>query len=290
MFARTLIIYIIALVTALAGLFTTAGLISQPAPTQAATPSALPTYSPTAAPLIFPTPTSEAEPTDQAEPTFEAEPTLAPIVITEEAPVTQPTPTEEAVSEQIPPRNMDINILPMDEDYHSQLTETSLPNACGPTSLLMVLDYFGLEQSLDVVIAYHQAIPAEQGGYDPSCTKNGVCTSPGALVQVAQSVYGLSVDARHGWTFEDVQAALLAGNPIIADINWRLVPGNFGHFVVIYGVDAATGTIFYHDPYDGSQRSASWTQFYAAWNGPIDVGDPLQPEGHRLWGMAVIAQ
>jgi len=249
-------------------------------------------------PWVFPTATSEVLPT--AQPT--AAPTTVPVASPTSTVTTAMTPTQmieaeptQAVdslptAEPLYPHNLGRTILPMDEDYHSQLTETNLPNACGPTSLLMVLDYYGLEKSLEVVIAHHQEIPAAEGGYDPTCTVNGVCTSPDALVQVAESVYGLGVDARQGGTFTEVQNAILEGHPIIADVNWRLVPGNFGHFVVIYGVDASDETIYYHDPYDGSHRTATWAQFSAAWDGPIDVGDPLQPEGHRLWGVAIIAQ
>lgn len=287
MFSK-LMIFTLALATAVTGIFAAAGMLNQPA-----APSVLPSPTPTIEPLVFPTdfPTADptALPTNTEVPTITPFPTQAPEIVVTEEPVVEPEiqPTSVPTNEPVEPRNLGQIVLPMDADYHSQLTETSLPNACGPTSLLMVLDYYGLENSLEEVIAYHMSIPAVEGGYDPSCTANGVCTSPIALVKVAETVYGLSANAHQNWTFEEVQASLQAGQPVIADINWRLIPGNFGHFVVIYGIDAQNNTIFYHDPYDGSNRSASWTQFMAAWNGPIDVGDPVQPEGHRLWGMSL---
>ena len=79
--------------------------------------------------------------------------------------------------------------LPMDDQYYSQLTDTDRPNTCGPTSLLMILDYFNLEESLDTVIKKHE-YPTAQGGYDPHCSANPVCTSPGALARVAREEYG----------------------------------------------------------------------------------------------------
>lgn len=176
--------------------------------------------------------------------------------------------------------------LPMEDKYHSQISETTLPNACGPTSLLMALDYFDLEESLADVIQKHQFSPA-QGGYDPYCTANPVCTSPGALVQVAQEKYGLLVEAHEGWTFYEIQESLAAGHPIIADIVWRLADEGPGHFVVIYGIDIEQQILFYHDPYDGAEMAASWKQFSSAWDGPVDLGDPLQPQGYRFWGMSV---
>ncbi len=185
----------------------------------------------------------------------------------------------------VPPSAL-IARLPMDDQYHSQLTETHRPNACGPTSLLMVLDYFELEDSLAAVIAEHQFSPA-QGGYDPSCTANPVCTSPGALVRVARERYGLTVVAREGWTFEEIRQSLADGQPVIADIVWRLADEGPGHFVVIFGIDMVERTITYHDPYDGGNKTSSWDDFAAAWDGPVDRGDPLQPEGHRFWGMSI---
>ena len=61
--------------------------------------------------------------------------------------------------------------LPMEDDYHSQVTETSTKNACGPTSLLMVLDYYDLKESLAKVIKKARFSPAE-GGFDPTCQEN----------------------------------------------------------------------------------------------------------------------
>jgi len=179
-----------------------------------------------------------------------------------------------------------ITRLPMEDQYHSQISETSLPNACGPTSLLMTLDYFDLEESLENVIQKHQFSPA-QGGYDPYCAANPVCTSPGALVQVAREEYGLLVNAHEGWTLQEIQESIAAGQPIIADIVWRLADEGPGHFVVIYGIDIDEQILFYHDPYDGAEKAASWDEFSVAWDGPVDLGDPLQPQGHRFWGMAV---
>jgi uncharacterized protein YvpB len=183
------------------------------------------------------------------------------------------------------PENLIIR-LQMEDQYHSQINETSLPNACGPTALLMVLDYFELEESLSDVIQKHQFSPA-QGGYDPYCAANPVCTSPRALVHVAQEEYGLLADAHEGWTFHEVQESLAAGHPIIADIVWRMADEGPGHFVVIYGVDIEQQVLLYHDPYDGAEMTASWEEFSTAWDGPIDLGDPLQPQGYRLWGMSV---
>jgi uncharacterized protein YvpB len=176
--------------------------------------------------------------------------------------------------------------LPMEDQYHSQIKDTSLPNACGPTSLMMALDYFELERSLDEVIQKLQLSPTK-GGYDPTCTTNPVCTSPAALVHVAREEYGLLVDAHEGWTFDEIHESIAAGQPIIADIVWRLKDEGPGHFVIIYGIDIQQKTLFYHDPYDGAEMAASWDEFSVAWDGPVDLGDPIQPQGYAFWGMSL---
>lgn len=192
---------------------------------------------------------------------------------------------EKVISQSQIPEDLFVR-LPMEDQYHSQLSETHLPNACGPTALFMVLDYLDLEESLANVIGKHQ-FSSEQGGYDPNCVANPVCTSPGALAHVAHEEYGLTVEAHDGWTFEEIQRTLAAGQPIIADVVWRLADEGLGHFVVIYGIDVEQQIVYYHDPYDGAEMAASWEKFSAAWDGPVDLGDPLQPEGHFFWGMTV---
>ncbi len=176
--------------------------------------------------------------------------------------------------------------LPMESDFHSQRWETSTKNACGPTALLMVLDYYGENKTLPEVIRSFKFSP-DQGGFDPDCEQNPVCLSAGALQQIAQSTYNMSVISGDGWTFDQVYESLQNGQPVIADVTWRLVPGGTGHFVVIYGIDRENKLVYYHDPFEGADQSASWDEFSASWNGPVDAGDPLQPSGHNSWAMSV---
>jgi uncharacterized protein YvpB len=209
-------------------------------------------------PVVVPAATDTPEPT--------AQPTPAPT-----QPAVTPTPVVK---------------LPMENDYHSQRWETSTKNACGPTALLMVLDYYGQGDTLPQVIRSFKISP-KNGGFDPDCNRNPVCLSPSVLEQVAQDTYQLKVVASDGWTFDQVYEALSNGQPVIADVTWRLEPGGTGHFVVIYGIDRENEQVYYHDPFDGADQTASWDEFSASWNGPVDAGDPLQPSGHHTWGMAL---
>lgn len=152
--------------------------------------------------------------------------------------------------------------------HYSQLDTDYPGSACGPASLTMVLAYRGQEDSVDKVIGHLREIPPEKGGYDTECLANPVCTSPDALVDVAQKKYGLSVFSGEDWTLVTVKTLLSrVGSPIIADIHLDLQEGARGHFVVIYGyeVERAAGgagdkvIIHYHDPYiKGAGQSADW--------------------------------
>jgi hypothetical protein len=154
----------------------------------------------------------------------------------------------------------------------------------------MVLDYWDKTNSIDEVIEHLRNFEG-CGAYDPDCATNPVCTSPRALVEVAQNNYALQVNAHESWTLEEVHQSLHSQIPIIADIFYNLEPGAFGHFVVIYGirVEEEQTTIFYHDPYDGASQEAKWTgegEFAGGWQGPVDTGDPCKTDGHEYWGMA----
>ena len=177
------------------------------------------------------------------------------------------------------------NPIQLKVPYHAQLDY----NSCGEASLLMVLDYWGKENSLQKVVEYAKNV-GEAGAYDPACDKNPVCTSSGALVDVASKDYGMMVVSHEGWTQEQVRTSLANGRPIIAGIHYELKKGGFGHFVVIYGFDVEQQQIYYHDPLDGPNQDASWNNFfYIGWNNlkdPVDVKDPLQTRGHVGEGIA----
>jgi uncharacterized protein YvpB len=176
-------------------------------------------------------------------------------------------------------------ILPLEKIYYSQIYDTDVANACGPAAALMVLDFFGLQDSLDVVITELQRLPSP-GAYDPGCYENTVCTSPDALTMLLYE-YGLGVYSHEEWTLEEIFAVVSKGNPVIADILWEPGIRSLGHFVVIYGVDISEEVLYYHDPYRGKEMSSSWDDFALAWEGMVDVGDPLRPEGHRFWGLEI---
>jgi hypothetical protein len=176
-------------------------------------------------------------------------------------------------------------ILPLEKSYYSQIYDTDVANACGPASALMVLDYYGLEDSMGVVIDRLQSLPSP-GAFDPGCYINTVCTSPDALSMLLYD-YGLQVNPHEDWTLSEIFAVTAKGHPIIADILWDPSTESMGHFVVIYGVDLNQQVLYYHDPYRGREMTAHWDDFASLWEGKVDVGDPLKPEGHYFWGLEI---
>jgi hypothetical protein len=207
---------------------------------------------------------------------------------TQAEPVLESTPIEEATATAEPmeePTHRQV-YLGLEDDYHSQLSVTNGESACGPTALLIALDYYDLQSSLPDMITQSSFDP-QSGGYDPTCTNNVVCMSPQALVKVASEQYGLDVQYGESWSFDQVYAALESGSPVIADIAWDPGRTTLGHFVVIYGIDVENQLVYYHDPYLGAGLSASWEGFQYRWSQTVDVGDPLQGGGYKQWGMAI---
>jgi len=202
---------------------------------------------------------------------------LQSVSLTQDLTYLRPTPTSEDP----------LAILPMEDFYHSQLEDITLPNACAPTAGFIVLDYLQRETTPDEVAQLLMKVDPEYGGYDPSCQRNVVCTSPMTLAQRMSSAYQLTVHTRQGWTLQDAFHALEQGHPIIADILWRLDGGSIGHFVVIFGVDREQELIYYHDPLEGAKLIVPWETFSQRWAGPVDVGDPTFLEGFQYWGMEV---
>lgn len=174
--------------------------------------------------------------------------------------------------------------------YHNQVKEApegiNGHNACGPTALLMLLEYMSLETSLSSVIELTRQIAPQQGGFDDTCSDNPVCTSGGVLAQIAHNSYGLSVKSGDGWSQDELWNALAADNPIIVLVRTKMELSGFGHFVVVYGLDLDENLVYYQDPYEGANKEVEWDTFDEVWQSKIDKNDPLQPEGHVRWGMS----
>jgi LysM repeat protein len=134
--------------------------------------------------------------------------------------------------------------------YKSQLDggPWALAN-CGPTSLSMVLETFGISMSPAEV---RPKVLAAQGIFG-----NGTGTLLTALAKVAESL-GLRTlnmydgDQINRWTNDEIRDHLRQGQPVIAQVYYRRLPGNEGvayyadHYVVITGI--LDDGFLYNDP------------------------------------------
>lgn len=96
---------------------------------------------------------------------------------------------------------------------------------------------------------------------------------------------------------------LVAGHPVVALIRVNLSSSQFGHFVTIRGFIDGGWTVVFNDSYPagsyvsrpeperrlaGEGRQEEWNIFDASWASAVDRGeDPLSPDGHVRWAMAV---
>lgn len=148
------------------------------------------------------------------------------------------------------PPNTRMDIAHVFVPYRTQLDggPWALAN-CGPTSLSMVLETFGVSMSPAEV---RPKVLSAQG-----MGGNGSGTLLTALAKVAEN-YGLqALDLYYKgeinrWTLDEIRDHLKLGHPIIAQVYYRRLPGNEGvayfadHYVVITGI--LDDGFLYNDP------------------------------------------
>ena len=127
-------------------------------------------------------------------------------------------------------------------------TKTPAPgSACGPTSLSMIVDYFGKGKAESVVSNIYKV---------SGCTKaNG--TGHSGLQKAAES-YGLKASWHYSSTQAYCRQQLEAGKLMICHVNH--------HYVVLKGMDA-NGNVIINDP--GRRvvhRTMSWSEFASWWS------------------------
>ena len=78
-----------------------------------------------------------------------------------------------------------------------------------------------------------------------------------ATEYVTYNNYGLSATWFIRWDFSKVKTSIDNGYPVIPLVN----DGNSGHYYVIRGYDSQTGEIAVNDPWDGSRKVVTWSNF-----------------------------
>jgi uncharacterized protein YvpB len=137
-------------------------------------------------------------------------------------------------------------------------------NACGTTTLAMIMSYLG--------------VPMTQGDVDSAIRRTNIFTAPDDMIEFARD-HGLEAEGYNNGTWEEVKAMIDAGHPVQAMVDGDdSVQVNGGsetfsvdglHYIAItgYGTDPATGEeyVVYHDPNRTTEQRMSVDDFEKMW-------------------------
>ena len=159
-----------------------------------------------------------------------------------------------------------ISSIPYKSQYDADASE--FRNDCGPASLAMILQSFGVHVSTDAV-------------YRKTGTKANRYVSIGQLMRAGLS-YGVPFEYFYDWSLDQLMDRLSKGQPLITLVHYgawsQLEPGvstqnkfKGPHFVVVLGFD--NQYIYVNDPLwklerrnEGYRKAWSHDQFMQAWN------------------------
>lgn len=138
---------------------------------------------------------------------------------------------------------------------------------CGPASLKMVLEYWGIEKS-EKEIADLRSNPQSNN------------TSDQDIKHIAES-FGLTVEIKNESTFEDISYWLEKKVPVIVDwftrgrSDYSDSEVADGHYSIVVGID--TKNIYLQDPEIGGERRINREDFIKVW---FDFkGDEIKADG-----------
>ena len=171
------------------------------------------------------------------------------------SPTLTPTPTSTATPIPAPPSTLPAKVLlsPMSHEYQKL-------NNCGPVSLAMAADYYGMNitqfDAADVV----KGSPQDRN------------VSPEEMVDYLHSL-GLGAVFRVDGSQDLMQRLLAAGLPVIVH-QWLVRPQDgvlVGHYRVLRGYDAGRGLFIANDPYTGPNFTITYAQLEEWWR-PFNRG------------------
>lgn len=156
--------------------------------------------------------------------------------------------------------------------------ETLLKSMCGPASLKMVFDYYGIEKSEEEI--------AKITG-----TTDDLGTDDKGIKKAAESL-GLKVEIKNESSFENIQDYLNKKIPVI--VNWftrgridyddSQIPD--GHYSVVIGLDDEF--IYLQDPEIGKLRKIERNDFMKVW---FDFkGEYIKPDELTIRQLIAISQ
>jgi peptidase C39-like protein len=150
----------------------------------------------------------------------------------------------------------------LDVPYRNQLDGSAYALAnCGPTTLSMVLAYYGVDAStwdlrVRAMKAQHSWV-TDDGGYSDSYgvfvyNLASVAEGMGLHVDGLWAREGGRVDRLHQWQPIDLRRAIQADHPVIVEVEYRALPMHSAstavddHYIVVHGT--LDGDFVYSDP------------------------------------------
>ena len=163
----------------------------------------------------------------------------------------------------------------LDVPYRSQLDGSAYAlSNCGPTSLSMVLAYYGIDAApgnlRERAMQVQHSWVDDDGGYSDSYgvfvyNLASVADGMGLRSTGLWSREGVRVDSLREWQSADLHHEIEADHPVIIQVTYRALPRHAGssapddHFIVVHGT--VGGDFVYSDPLaiggDGSDRTIS---------------------------------
>lgn len=144
-------------------------------------------------------------------------------------------------------KKISLNVKPFQETPHVDM--------CGPASMKIVLDYYGIKKSEQELARLTGLVP-------------GLGIDDKSIVKAFESL-GFKAEIKNESTFDDIEEWLKKGVPVI--VNW-FTRGRHdyedsevadGHYSVVFGLDDEY--IYLQDPETGSERKIKREDFMKVW-------------------------
>ncbi len=144
-------------------------------------------------------------------------------------------------------KKITLDVKPFQETLHADM--------CGPASLKIVLDYYGMNKSEQELAQLTKLVP-------------GLGIDDKNIARAAESL-GLKVQIKNESTFNDIEEWLKKGVPVIVDwftrgrSDYKNSEVADGHYSVVVGLDDEY--VYLQDPETGSERKIAREDFMKVW-------------------------
>lgn len=144
-------------------------------------------------------------------------------------------------------KKIHLNVKPFQETLHADM--------CGPASLKIVLDYYGLNKTEKELAGLCKLVP-------------GLGVDDKSIAEATETL-GFKVEIKNDSSFKDIENWLLKDVPVIVDWftrgrqDYNDSEVADGHYSVAFGLD--DGFIYLQDPETGGERKIDREDFMKVW-------------------------